>query len=145
MNHEILAKSLVALCDIPAGTEVKEAMIGIQSPGQGLQPNRLSELIGKRLTINKAKGEFFFASDLERPSANPRPYEFRHNFGLPVRYHDIEKFANKSNLKLVEIHLSYKDLDELSKVLPDKERKPSLVHAPELFAGDLHTRPLLYR
>ena len=35
MNREILAKSLVALCDIPAGTEVKEAMIGIQSPGKG--------------------------------------------------------------------------------------------------------------
>ena len=40
MNREVLAKSLVAACDVPAGMEITEAMVRIQSPGQGLQPSR---------------------------------------------------------------------------------------------------------
>ena len=142
MNREVLAKSLVATCDVPAGTEITEAMVGIQSPGQGLQPNRLNDLIGKTLPMDKAAGDFFFPSDLETPAATPRPYRFLHRFGLPVRYHDIESFAARSNLDLVEIHLSYKDLEvNLDQVLPRKQPIGLVVHAPELFAGD-HTLDL---
>ena len=117
-------------------------MVGIQSPGQGLQPNRLSDLIGKTLPMDKAAGDFFFPSDLETPAATPRAYRFLHRFGLPVRYHDIESFAASSNLDLVEIHLSYKDLEvNLDQVLPRKQPIGLVVHAPELFAGD-HTLDL---
>ena len=133
MNREVLAKSLVASCDVPAGTEITEAMVGIQSPGQGLQPNRLADLIGKTLPVSKAAGDFFFPSDLETPAATPRAYRFQHRFGLPVRYHDIESFAASSNLDLVEIHLSYKDLEvNLDQVLPTKQPIGLVVHAPEL-------------
>ena len=82
MNREVLAKSLVATCNIPAGTEIREVMVGIQSPGQGLQPNRLEDLIGITLPIDKSAGDFFFASDLETPAATPREYKFEHKFGL---------------------------------------------------------------
>ena len=59
-----------------------------------------------------------------------------------MRYHDIERFASKSNLDLVEIHLSYKDLEiNPDKVLHDEQRMGLVVHAPELFAGD-HTLDL---
>ena len=117
-------------------------MVGIQSPGQGLQPNRLDDLIGKTLPINKDAGDFFFPSDLETPAATPRAYRFHHRFGLPVRYHDIESFAANSNLDLVEIHLSYKDLEvNLDQVLPTQQPIGLVVHAPELFAGD-HTLDL---
>ena len=142
MNREVLAKSLVANCDIPAGTEITDAMVGIQSPGQGLQPNRLADLIGRTLPVHKPAGAFFFPSDLETPAAAPRPYSFRHRFGVPVRYHDIGSFAATSNLDLVEIHLSYKDLEvNLDQVLPAKQGMGLVVHAPELFAGD-HTLDL---
>ena len=142
MNREVLAKSLVAACDVPAGTEITESMVRIQSPGQGLQPNRLKDLIGRRLPVNKSKGEIFFPSDLERPTAIPRNYKFKQPFGLPVRYHDINVFSEVSNLDLVEIHLSYKDLEvDLNEVLPNQLGIGLVVHAPELFAGD-HTLDL---
>ena len=142
MNREVLAKSLVAACDIPAGTKITVEMVGIQSPGQGLQPNRIDDLIGKTLDSNKAAGDIFFPTDLEAPAAPPRAFRFRHRFGLPVRYHDIESFATKSNLDLVEIHLSYKDLEvNLDHVLPKQKQLGLVVHAPELFAGD-HTLDL---
>ena len=142
MNREVLAKSLVANCAIPAGTEISAAMVQIQSPGQGLQPNRLNDLIGRKLPIDKAKGDVFFPSDLETPSAEPRPYRFPLRFGLPVRYHDISVFSQVSNLDLVEIHLSYKDLEvDLDEVLPERQGIGLVIHAPELFAGD-HTLDL---
>jgi N-acetylneuraminate synthase len=122
MNREVLAKSLVASCDIDAGTTVTEAMVKIQSPGQGLQPNRLHELVGKKLPISKKKDDIFFPSDLKLQSAKPRPFRFAQPFGLPVRYHDISTFSEVSNLDLVEIHLSYKDLEvDLDVVIPEKQ------------------------
>lgn len=142
MNREVLAKSLVANCDIPAGTAITEAMVRIQSPGQGLQPYRLSDLIGRCLPITKQQGDPFFPSDLEKPEAQARPYQFSQPFGVPVRYHDIETFSQSSNLDLVEIHLSYKDLEvDIDSVLPTKQTLGLVVHAPELFAGD-HTLDL---
>ena len=142
MNREVLAKSLVAACDIPVGTEISEAMIRIQSPGQGLQPNRLPELIGRRLPIAKLQGDVFFPSDLESEAAKPRHYEFKQPFGLPVRYHDIKVFSEVSNLDLVEIHLSYKDLEvNLDDVLQKHQEIGLVIHAPVLFAGD-HTLDL---
>ncbi|WP_028952797.1 N-acetylneuraminate synthase family protein [Synechococcus sp. CC9616] len=142
MNREVLAKSLVAACDIPAGTEITESMIRIQSPGQGLQPNRLPELIGRRLPVSKAQGDVFFPSDLDTPAAEPKRYQFAQPFGLPVRYHDIKTFSQSSNLDLVEIHLSYKDLEvDLEQVLPERQNIGLVIHAPELFAGD-HTLDL---
>ena len=142
MNREVLAKSLVASCDIDAGTTVTEAMVKIQSPGQGLQPNRVHELVGKKLPISKKKGDIFFPSDLKLQSAKPRPFRFAQPFGLPVRYHDISTFSEVSNLDLVEIHLSYKDLEvDLDVVIPEKQPLGLVIHAPELFAGD-HTLDL---
>ena len=142
MNREILAKSLVATCNIPVDTEITKEMVGIQSPGQGLQPNRLDELLGKKLAVRKTVGEFFFASDLRKPAAKPRSYRFEHRFGLPVRYHDIYTFASTSNLDLVEIHLSYKDLEiDINEVLQEHHQIGLVIHAPELFAGD-HTLDL---
>ena len=142
MNREVLAKSLVASCEIPAGTAITESMVRIQSPGQGLQPYRLADLLGRCLPVAKQPGEPFFPSDLEKPVALPRPYHFSQPFGVPVRYHDIDAFQRASNLDLVEIHLSYKDLEvELDTVLPAKQSLGLVVHAPELFAGD-HTLDL---
>jgi sialic acid synthase SpsE/sugar phosphate isomerase/epimerase len=142
MNREVLAKSLVANCSIPAGTLIEHAMVRVQSPGQGLQPYRINDLIGRCLSSSKEEGEPFFQSDLGDPEVKPRPYLFPQPFGVPVRYHDIQDFVTASNLDLVEIHLSYKDLEiDLDVVLPVPIDLGLVVHAPELFAGD-HTLDL---
>jgi N-acetylneuraminate synthase len=142
MNREVLAKSLVAACPIPAGTPIRREMVRIQSPGQGLQPYRLNDLIGRSLSSAKAEGDVFFESDLKRPAATPRPYHFGNRFGVPVRYHDLDAFCSVSNLDLVEIHLSYKDVEvDVDAVLPEHTPLGLVVHAPELFAGD-HTLDL---
>lgn len=142
MNRENLAKSLVAAVDIAAGTEVTADMIDVKCPGQGLQPNRKPDLIGRRLQSPKKAGDFFFPSDLGAGRVEPRDFSFPLDWGIPVRYHDLEKMVSLTNMDLVEIHLSYKDLEaNLSEYFQDRLDLALVVHTPELFSGD-HTLDL---
>jgi sialic acid synthase SpsE/sugar phosphate isomerase/epimerase/CBS domain-containing protein len=137
MNREILAKSLYAARDITAGTIVTDDMLLVQSPGQGIQPNRRSELVGRKAVRDVSEGTPFFPSDLEDTIPTARDYHFDRPFGIAVRWHDYRKMLPKTNLDLLEYHLSYKDMevdlaDWFDEVLP----LAFAVHAPELFKGD---------
>ncbi len=142
MNREVLGKSLYAVTNIQAGTVISRDMIQVKSPGKGLSPNKITELVGKVATRDVTTGGAFFASDLlEKQRADQLQFSLPGCFGIPVRYHDAQ-LANKANVQLVEFHLSFKDL-ELSPgnyLEVDTDRKV-VVHAPELFAED-HTLDL---
>lgn len=145
INRENLAKSLVAAVDIPAGTVVTPEMIVVQSPGQGLQPNRKKDLVGRRLARPKKAGEFFFPSDIGEGGAKPRRYSFNRPWGIPVRYHDLHRLRSMSNMDFLEIHLSYKDMElDHRDYLTESLDLGVVVHAPELFSGD-HTLDLCSR
>lgn len=142
MNREVLAKSIIAAVPLKSGTVVSRNMLDIKSPGVGLQPNRIEDLIGKVIKRDMAAGEFFYQSDIESRAAGPRQYKFNRPWGIPVRYHDIQQMLKKINPNLVEIHLSYKDLElEFSEFINNKLDLDLVVHAPELFSGD-HTLDL---
>lgn len=137
MNRETLAKSLIINCDLPKGETITSEMIEVKSPGSGLQPNRKSELIGKKAKRDLIAGDFFFVSDLEIEQVKARPYKFELPWGLPVRYHDFKKILAKSNPDLLEFHLSYKDLEEdIQQYFFEVYDLDLVVHSPELFAGD---------
>lgn len=142
MNRENLAKSLVAAVDIPAGVVITEDMIAVRSPGVGLQPNRKQDLLGRALICPKSAGDFFFPTDLSEQTVKPRRYNFSRRWGVPVRYHDLQKIRRMSNMDLLEIHLSYKDMElDFRDYLREPMDLELVVHAPELFAGD-HTLDL---
>ncbi|MTI43560.1 N-acetylneuraminate synthase [Roseibium hamelinense] len=142
MNRENLAKSLIAAVDIPPGTEITADMIEVKCPGQGLQPNRKGELIGRRIQSEKKAGDFFFPSDLGSGRVKPQDFSFPLAWGMPVRYHDLHKMVSLTNMDLVEIHLSYKDMEvDLSDYFGNPLGLDLVVHTPELFAGD-HTLDL---
>lgn len=137
MNREVLAKSLVAVTDLRAGTTLTPQMIAVQSPGQGLQPNRRTALVGRVLTRDVRARTPFFPSDLEDAVAGPRPFRFARSWGLPVRWHDYRAMLGKSNPGLLEYHLSYRDMDVALADWFDAPLDVELVvHAPELFARD---------
>ena len=138
MNREVLGKSLVINCDLKKGDTIKESMIDIRSPGQGLPPYRKKEIIGKKAVHDFRSGDFFFLSDLEdNLHFRPRKYNFKRRWGIPVRFHDIDKLSFDTNLDLVEFHLSYKDLDlDFSDYLKKEYDMDVVIHAPELFSGD---------
>lgn len=137
MNREILGKSLVVNVELEPGDIFESRMLDARSPGQGLQPNRKLELIGKSVKRKLSVGDVLFPSDIGEGVSVARDFSFNRPFGIPVRYHDLSHLACMSNFDLLEFHLSYKDLEEDESGYFDKTLDMDFViHAPELFEGD---------
>jgi len=137
INRETLAKSLVANAEIKEGEIITEENITVRSPGKGLAPYRIHELVGKMAVRNIHSGDYFYEEDISGSLVKPRKYSFAHPYGIPVRYHDLNGLASLCPMDLIEIHLSYKDLDlQFADYLHDTYPHKLVVHSPELFSGD---------
>ncbi len=136
LNREVLAKSLVANTPLRKGEIITRKMISIKSPGNGIQPNRLNELVGKKANRDIASGDFFYETDLKPIKKIKEKFNFDRPFGVPVRYHDFEKISKKVNLDFVEFHLSYQDLNEDPSDFISNSELGFSVHCPELFEED---------
>lgn len=142
MNREVLAKSLQAAVDIPAGTVITDDKIVVQSPGQGIQPNRRGLLVGRTAKRDIAAATPFFETDLEDDRITARAYKFDRPWGVPVRWHDYRQMLEVSRPDLLEYHLSYRDMEvNLGEWFAETLDIDYVVHAPELFKGD-HTLDL---
>lgn len=137
LNRETLAKSIVAKAIISCGDLVTREMLDFKSPGEGLQPMYIEQLLGKKAKRDFVGGDCFYESDLQEAEIKPRSYKFKRPFGIPVRYHDYKKLVEKSNFDFVEFHLSYQDLSlDLNDFFSDQQTINFAVHSPELFEGD---------
>jgi sialic acid synthase SpsE/sugar phosphate isomerase/epimerase len=138
INRDTLGKSLIINCDLKQGEIIKENMIEVRSPGQGLPPYKMKSIVDKVAIRDFNSGDFFFNSDIENDSVlKPKKFHFKREWGIPVRFHDIDKISRLSNPDLVEFHLSYKDLDlTIEDYIQEKKDMNFVVHSPELFAGD---------
>ena len=137
LNRETLAKSIVAGKEILKGEVLTEEMFDFKSPGQGLQPIYVDNLVGKKAKRNFSIGDYFYDSDIYGDDIKPRNYSFSRPFGIPVRYHDYEQLSNKSNFDFVEFHLSYRDMTlNLNDYFQEEKNIQFAVHSPELFEGD---------
>ena len=143
MNRANLAKSLVATRRLQVGEPITHDAVAIKSPGRGLQPNRLDELVGRSTARVVEAGDFFYASDLTDSRAHGRRYEFRRPWGLPVRYHDARKLLadGDTNPDFLEFHLSWKDVEmdaaSIGRLLGGRfDGMFHTVHCPDLYAGD---------
>jgi N-acetylneuraminate synthase len=143
-NRISMAKSVFALRDIESGQVIEPSMLTIRSPGQGLQPNRMNQLLGQTAQRRIAANTPFYPSDLlptEEESAEWR-HSFSHPWGIPVRHRDAGKLIELFKPDFVEFHLSYHDLNiDDDSALTQQHTCGLVVHAPELFQGD-HTLDL---
>lgn len=139
MNRVNLAKSLIAAKDLLPGDTVRAEDVQVKSPGRGLQPNRLEDLVGRVLHRAVSAGDFFYPGDLAGEAQTHHDYTFRRPWGLPVRYHDVRPLLEVSDPDFLEYHFSYKDVELDPHSFFDKgERLPQFftTHAPDLYAGD---------
>jgi sialic acid synthase SpsE/sugar phosphate isomerase/epimerase len=137
MNREVLAKSLVANVTIELGATIDAAMIGVKSPGKGLQPNLRPALIGMRAKRQIEAGDFFYPSDLDKHDVVARPYTFKRPWGVPVRFHDWRALHKGLPMDFLEFHFSYKDLEaNLSQFFDGHVPTGLVTHSPDLFAND---------
>ena len=137
INRESLAKSLIAKVNIEEGQIITRDLIEIKSPGQGLQPNRLNDLVGKVAERKIFAGGYFYPSDIHGVVKKKEKYGFSRPYGVPVRYHDYEAIVDGVDLDFVEFHLSYKDMQvDLHQCFSGLQKVGFAVHSPELFSGD---------
>lgn len=143
MNRVTLAKSVYAGKDLRVGETINLQDLVIKSPGKGLQPNYINELVSKPVKRSMAAGEVFYPSDLEAETVAPKmDYSFWSKWGIPVRHHDFQKLYERIKCPVLEFHLSYKDLElQVAKYFTSEIPADLIVHAPELFFGD-HTLDL---
>jgi sialic acid synthase SpsE/sugar phosphate isomerase/epimerase len=150
LNRENLSKSVVAARDIKRGATFTESDLRIASPGQGLPPYRLPDVLNHRANRDIRTGDFLFESDLADADDAIHNYKFPILWGVPVRYHDFKTYAARVRPDLFEFHLSYRDLS----LKPDRYLLPVdcrrlVIHAPELFENsellDLVSEDLAYR
>ena len=137
MNRVNLAKSLVATRTIAKGEVVTEADVEVKSPGRGLQPNYLPQLLGRTMQREVEAGTFFFEGDLKDDLVTRRDFKFDRPWGLPVRYHDYKPLIEDAEPDFLEFHFSYKDLEvNIDEVFDRKLDMSFTTHLPDLFAGD---------
>jgi sialic acid synthase SpsE/sugar phosphate isomerase/epimerase len=135
INRENLGKSLVAAASLPKGVILGAEHIKVRSPGQGLSPQRYEELLGRTLKHDISEEDFFYPSDLKDQRIEPRLYQFKRPWGVPVRYHDFKEYDARIKPDLWEFHLSYSDMENRPADFLDGPYTTNfVVHAPELFA-----------
>lgn len=111
MNRTVLGKSLVAAVDIPEGTVLTRSMITSKSPGKGISPQRIGDLIGKpAVRAIRADEEFterdLGAAEIQRQKKLPEGFKW----GVIVRFGDLQTIVHP-DLASVEFHLSDRDLE----------------------------------
>ena len=137
MNRVNLAKSLVSTRRLEVGEVITRADVEVKSPGRGLQPHRLDDLVGRKALRTVAAGDFFYPGDLADAASTGRHYTFRRPWGLPVRYHDYKNLIAHSNPDFIEFHMSYKDVElDVDELFDRRLPIGYTVHTPDLYAGD---------
>jgi N,N'-diacetyllegionaminate synthase len=63
--RRLFTRSLVARTALPAGTVIETAHVAIKKPGTGLSPDRLGEVLGKRLARDVVADQVLVAGDVE--------------------------------------------------------------------------------
>ncbi len=150
LNRENLSKSVIAAKPIVVGEVFSEDNLRIASPGQGIAPYLMPDLLGKKSVREIRAGDFLYASDLDGTVVSKRKYQFPVLWGVPVRYHDFKNYHEWIEPDLYEFHLSYRDLSlKPANYLETVSCKRLVVHAPELFENsellDMVSDDLVYR
>ena len=120
-NKQSLGKSLALNRDFKKGEIIKEEDLILISPNIGIKYENRQEIIGKKL-LNNQKGLTIVKRELfEKPKFNFKKSELTKAYkklselgyipGIPVRYHDVEKFISNFNPPMIEFHMSDRDLN----------------------------------
>lgn len=137
LNRRVLGKSLVAARDIAAGSLIEAGMLTAKSPGLGISPQRIDQVVGQVALNAIAKDRLLAEGDFIRADAPEpmRPIDVGAKWGIVARLHDVdgmlERFAAYPP-DLIEFHVSDRDLDAgLAEFGSRRHSQDVVVHAPE--------------
>jgi sialic acid synthase SpsE/sugar phosphate isomerase/epimerase len=135
LNREVLAKSLVATLRIEPGDEITRDMITVKGPGQGLSPQRYTDLLGRVAERVIEPDDPFLDRDLGEKITLDLEKTIPMPWGFVVRFNDFKAVQEQYNFPLLEFHFTDKDLDD---PYPGDDLDIQLiVHAPEFWGNHL--------
>ncbi len=135
LNREVLAKSLVATQRILPGDKITSEMITVKGPGQGLSPQRYTELLGRIAEREIELDDPFLDRDLGEKITLDLEKTLPMPWGFVVRFNDFKAVQEQYNFPLLEFHFTDKDLDD---PYPGDDLDIQLiVHAPEFWGNHL--------
>jgi sialic acid synthase SpsE/sugar phosphate isomerase/epimerase len=143
LNRRTLGKSLTATEDILAGTVLTRELITSKSPGLGLSPQLVNDLVGRRIHRNLRRDDFFGEEDLRDPD---RPRQLKAvdvgtRWGLIARFTDVDRLMppfQQAGMSFIEFHTSDRDLDAgIEAFRPVKYPFDLVVHAAEYYHDHL--------
>lgn len=137
LNKEVFAKSVFVKRDMAVGEILELADIKFMSPGKGVTPDRLPEILGKPLTRAKKKNDYVTFHDFEKTLkiADWPNFEFSKLWGVKCRFHDFETYKQLET-PVIEFHCSELDVTEEVDLSPAK-KSALVIHAPEIIDKDL--------
>ena len=136
LNKEVFAKSLVVKRDMAEGEVIRLEDIKFMSPGKGITPDRIQEVIGKKLMRAKKVDDYVTFQDFEKSITVeewPR-FQFAKEWGVKCRFHDFAIYKTL-NTPVVEFHCS--DVDVVAGVSAESQHSALIMHAPEIIGRDL--------
>jgi len=134
LNREVLAKSLVATRRIEPGEKITRELVTVKGPGQGLSPQRYTQLIGRTVDRVIEPDEPFLPRDLGQAVSLDIEHTLPMDWGFVVRFNDFRNMLH-FNPPLLEFHFTDKDLDDQ---YPGDDLDAQLVvHAPEFWGNHL--------
>lgn len=137
LNRRVLGKSVVAAVDIAEGALIESGMLTTKSPGLGISPQRIAEVIGQIALRRIQKDSVVLESDFiseGRPEPS-RPIDIGARWGIVARLHDLDAILHRFHEQppdLIEFHVSDRDLDAgLDAFRLRRHSQDLVVHAPE--------------
>ena len=137
MNRLALGKSVVATREILPGIVLTEAHMTAKSPGVGLPPYRVVDLVGRTANRRIVAGEAFVEEDFSGWGQERVEFSFSRPWGIPVRFHDYAGLLERMKPDFLEFHLGRDDLAfEFPRKTMDLSDYVLKVHSPDVFAND---------
>ncbi len=134
LNREVLAKSLVATRTIEPGEKIARDMVTVKGPGQGISPQRYTQLIGRVVDRVIEADDPFLPRDLGEAITLDIEHTLPMEWGFVVRFNDFRNMLH-FNPPLLEFHFTDKDLDD--QYPGDDLNVQLVVHAPEFWGNHL--------
>ncbi len=135
-----LGKSLAAARDIRKGETITWDCLTALSPGDGINPQRALEIIGRPAPRDFKAGEFFREADITGREPAAAAASLPIEWGIVVRFRDAAAMIGQLKPPLVEFHLNDRDLDEADALLAGLPQFSGIrlaVHCPEYYHGKL--------
>lgn len=136
-NRLSLGKSLVYNKTLKIGTILNQNHFAAKSPAKGLSCLEIENFIGKRLLFSVKKDQYLENSHIKNePKIKPLKYRAFSRWGNIGRLNDFENFLT-SNPKIIEIHLTWRDLVESNRPIRQIFDQELTIHAPEYYEDKL--------